>query len=92
MDTSSPTQSTGLQVVATAATPANKRALEARDIAPKVRQDIADEFRVVKSSRILARKYKMPQHVISDILHLHLRIEPQSARLSVVNVFERRRA
>ena len=69
-----------------------KRHVKARNIAPLVRQRIAEEFSVVLSSRELAEKYDLPISTVNDILHWHLRKQPESARLSVVDVFERRRA
>jgi len=61
-----------------------RKTVEAYNIAEPVRDLIAAEFRVLKSSRRLAQKYKLPQHVISDILHLALRKQPQSERLVVM--------
>jgi hypothetical protein len=82
-----------VQPVESAGKPKNKKkSVEAYDIAPKVRQQIADEFLVVKSSRRLARKYRIAQHVISDILHLCGRREPQRERLALVDVLARRTA
>ena len=64
----------------------SSKSVEAYDIAEPVRQMIALEFHVVKSSRRLARKYSLPRHVISDIVDLHPRKEPQSERLGPVAV------
>jgi hypothetical protein len=72
----------GPQLVEPAPKPRNK-SVEAYDIAEPVRDLIASEFRVVKSSRRLARKYRLPVHVVSDILHLASRKQPQSERLFV---------
>lgn len=61
-----------------------RKSVEAGDIAEPVRDLIASEFRVVKSSRRLAQKYRLRQHVINDILHLAARKQPQSEKLFVM--------
>ncbi len=62
---------------------------EAYDIAPPVRDLIAGEFAVVKSSRRLARKYRLPQHVVQDIVLLGLRKPPQGERYAIPALLRR---
>lgn len=66
------------------------REIEAYHIAPLVRQMIADEFRVMKSSRRLAKKHGLPLATVQDILHLCQRKEPQSETVRAFIVRQQR--
>lgn len=81
--TPSRVQSGNLQTVETVDSRRNKVTTEAYDIAPKVRDLIAGEFLMVKSSRRLARKYRLPQHVVQDIVLLAMRRPPERERYAM---------
>ena len=87
-----PNQPADLKLVDNAQTVTPKREIEAYHILPSVRQQIADEFRVMKSTRRLAKKYRLPRAVVQDIVALHLSRKEPAMALRPIDVFARRTA
>jgi len=97
MDTPS-SQRNELQLVAPAKNRANKAGAEVRrsslecyHISPRMAQEIADEARLVRSSRVIARKYGIPQHVVSDCLDFFPPRRPVAMESSLTPVVAFRR-
>ncbi len=57
--------------------------VEAGDVEEHQRRAIVADFYALHSSRKVARKHKLPERVVRDILFLHMRQGPQSERLAV---------
>lgn len=92
MASSSHPQARPLQLVEATKKTTSKKEIKARHISREMRDRIAEDFFIVGSAREIARMYRLPISTVYDILHLVHRKQPQSERLSVVDVFERRRA
>jgi hypothetical protein len=86
-----PSPAARLQLVDSAA-PARRKTPEAGDILPAVREQINYDFHYgLKSTRKLAKKYRLPRAVVQDIILLATRVQPQTARLTAIDAFCQRR-